>query len=91
MWSRITGWIIGFRTELMIGAVIFAIGFGSGFITHKTIVDAGKEHSEAKQLDKAKKAPGEVIKFNQQLRATDLDKDECANKLIPPAALQLLH
>lgn len=80
--AKLIGIVLAVWTPIVVGTTLY---------THNKFIDAAKLSDTEAQLDKAKEAPGKIIKFNQQLRKTGIEKDTCYNAAIPAAALDLLR
>jgi hypothetical protein len=79
------------KAKLIVLASVAVLSFGSGVYVTNVWYDAKAKNTVEKKLEKAKAAPGKIIKFNQEMRKTDAEKDSCANVPIPPAVLDLLY
>lgn len=82
---------VSLKAKLIGLAVVVALSFGGGWYVHGVFYDAAKHVADGKKLDKAQKAPGAIMKKNQELRKTDADKDPCFAKPMSSDVLKLLH
>jgi hypothetical protein len=91
--TKLISWGTGFSWKIKLAAfvLILSSAFYSGWWAHKTIINAEALKSVQNQLEEAKKAPGKIIKFNQQLRATHVDQTPCGATAIPADSLRLLQ
>lgn len=91
MLSKLLGLFTKGRNIAIYTAIIVSITAATTLYTHNKFIDADKLKVVEKQLNKANEAPAKLIRFNQELRKTSLEKDNCANTDIPADALSLLQ
>jgi len=79
------------REKILFCVALLLVGLALGWHLH-SMWDAWLNSGNLRaQLVQAQEAPGKIIDFHQKLKKTNVQNEECYNKPLPPAVLNLLH